>query len=106
MSRVIKTFNPFFVALLVAGTAFAITACGYGVMTVRLLNRTADAGGMVDFFRQHGFTLLMAELGILAICTVLAIMTDDYWTRRAEAKAALKLEQTTAPADENKRENQ
>ena len=30
----------------------------------------------------HGFRLMMSELAILAVCCVLAIVTDAYWERR------------------------
>jgi hypothetical protein len=84
-----KPFNPFYPLLVAAGLAFSITACAYGVMTVKMLHpagaeevRQADAG-LLQFLDRHGMTLLLSELGALAVLTVAAIGTDDYWTRRA-----------------------
>lgn len=79
-----KPFNPFYAALVVVGVVFAITACAYGVMTVRLLDpRLADEGGLVGLMNQHGLKMLVGELGVLAVLTVAAITTDDYFVRRA-----------------------
>ena len=80
-----KPFNPFYAALVVVGIAFAITACAYGVMTVRLLDpRMADEGGMVGLMDRHGLKLLVGELSVLAVLTVAAITSDDYFVRRAQ----------------------
>ncbi len=88
-----KPFNPFYPVLLVVGVVFAITACAYGVMTVNLLSpaqvmTTAPERGLVAFLDQHGVTLLLSELGVLAIVTFAAIGTDDYWARRAAPAAS------------------
>lgn len=94
MSSKKKAFNPFYPLLVVAGLAFAITACAYGVMTVKMLQpagaeevREADAGLLV-FLDRYGMTLLLGELGALAVLTFAAIGTDDFWTRRAEQGSA------------------
>jgi hypothetical protein len=80
-----KPFNPFYAALVAVGVAFAITACAYGVMTVRLLDpRAADEGGLTAWMNAHGLKLFAAELGVLAVLTVAAISTDDYFVRRAQ----------------------
>jgi len=80
-----KPFNPFYAALVVVGVAFAITACAYGVMTVRLLDpRAADEGGLTGLMNEHGLMMLGSELAALAVLTVAAITTDDYFVRRAE----------------------
>lgn len=88
-----KPFNPFYPMLVAVGLAFSITACAYGVMTVKLLDpigaeevRQADTG-LLPFLDRHGMTLLLSELAALAVLTVAAIGTDDYWTRRAEGAA-------------------
>jgi len=80
-----KPFNPFYAALVVVGVLFAVTACAYGVMTVRLLDpRAADEGGLTGLMNEHGLKMLGAELCVLAVLTVAAIMSDDYFVRRAE----------------------
>jgi hypothetical protein len=85
-----KAFNPFYPLLVAAGLAFSITACAYGVMTVKMLHpagaeevRQADVG-LLPFLDRHGMTLLLSELGALAVLTFAAIGTDDFWTRRAD----------------------
>jgi hypothetical protein len=80
--------NPFYALLVVAGIAFVITACAYGVMTLRAMSpqaQGADAGHhpLLEFLASHGSHLLIAEIALLAIATFAAIGTDDYWTRRA-----------------------
>lgn len=83
-----KSFNPFYVGVVIAGVAFTVTACAYGVMTVRDLRATepvaADAPGepLMQWLRDHGFTALMIELGVLTVMSVGAMATDSYWTRR------------------------
>lgn len=80
-----KPVNPFYAALVVVGIAFAITACAYGVMTVRLLDpRSAGEGGLVGLMNSYGVTIMLVELGLLAVLTVAAISMDDYFVRRAE----------------------
>jgi hypothetical protein len=89
-----KAFNPFYPLLVVAGLAFAITACAYGVMTVKMLQPAGAAevralgGGLLYFMDRHGLWLLVGELALLAVLTFAAIGTDDYWTRRAMQRPA------------------
>ncbi len=77
--------NPFYALLVVAGIAFSITACAYGVMTLRAVSPHAHAANhpLLKFLENHGSQLLIAEIVVLAIATFAAIGTDDYWTRRA-----------------------
>jgi hypothetical protein len=80
-----KVKNPFYVLLLVVGTLFALTACGYGAMTVRMIEPHEFTPGD-RFFDTYGLWLMVGQLGLLAVLTFLAIGTDNYWVRRAEAK--------------------
>lgn len=85
--------NPFYVLLVIIGVAFCITACAYGVMTVKKLHPDehgyaageirSGAGGeaFLDAVDEHGFSVMMIELGLLAITTFAAIATDEYWSR-------------------------
>lgn len=80
--------NPFYVALLVLGVVFVLSATQYVLMTIRLLEdpagtSLAEAGGLLSLFEQHGLEILAVELGLLSILTVGAITTDDFWQRRA-----------------------
>ena len=84
-----KPFNPFYAVLVVVGVAFVVTACAYGVMTVRGLDpHAADEGGLVGLMDRHGLSILVAELVLLGVLTVLAIGTDNYWTARTGSRAA------------------
>lgn len=75
--------NPFYVLLMVVGVVFTITMCAYCVMTLSLA-RPSDAEAppspMIDFLARHGLTLVVGELIVLALLTVLAIATDEYFT--------------------------
>ncbi|MBM4002125.1 MAG: hypothetical protein FJ295_02395 [Planctomycetes bacterium] len=82
--------NPFYVLLVLSGVAFTVTACAYGVMTVRGLRpETAivddQAGGLLPFLDRHGGKLMLAEITVLAASSLLAMLTDDYWNRQNES---------------------
>lgn len=94
MAKNKKRVNPFYVLLVLAGIAFAITACAYGVMAVRQLHAgdyplsattlaaqgvETDAG-LVRFMDQHGARLMFVELAVLGLATVAAMGTDRVWT--------------------------
>jgi len=79
--------NPFYVLLVIVGTAFAITACAYGVMTFTEMRGAAPAAGrgaLLAFMKRHGNSLLAGELLVLAVATTGAIATDRFWQRRGE----------------------
>ena len=79
--------NPFYVILVIAGVAFCITACAYGVMAVKQLHVSyapteqveADAG-FVKLVDEHGATAMMIELAVLGVATFAAMSTDRFWT--------------------------
>jgi hypothetical protein len=78
-----KPTNPFYLALLPAGILFAITACAYGVMTVRGLDpHRAEEGGLIGLMDRHGLIIMVSELCVLAILMIAAIGTDDFWSGR------------------------
>lgn len=82
-----RPFNPFYLLLMMVGTAFCLTACAFGVMTVRGLQPLAGAAEsassqlFMHWLDQYGFRLMLIELGILGLCTVGAMTTDTYWSR-------------------------
>ena len=78
-----KPKNPFYILLMIVGTAFALTASAYGVMTVRM-TRAAVATPGDEFFDTYGLWLMGGELPLLTVLTFAAISTDDYWTRGAD----------------------
>jgi hypothetical protein len=80
-------FNPFYVLLVIAGIAFAITACAYGVMTFAELRAgvsPAARSALLEYLEAHGAATMAAELAVLAVATVGAIGTDRMWQRRGE----------------------
>lgn len=103
-----KPTNPFYVLLLLAGVAFAVTACAYGVMTVRQLQAgrmarrmpvddietSASFNQVVD---EHGLTAMIAELVLLGIGTFGAIAYDQRLDAQDAKKAA-----TESPDDHSK----
>lgn len=77
--------NPFYVLLVVVAIVFAITACCYGVMTLKNLDpvmaRSSPSHGLLNFMDRHGVSALLAEVALLAILTFAAIFTDGFWSR-------------------------
>jgi hypothetical protein len=97
MPRSKKSANPFYVLLVIAGIAFALTATAYGVMAFRearpvAANTPPDAGvrrhPLLAWMSEHGETALIAELAVLGVFTFGAIGTDEYWQRRDAARRA------------------
>lgn len=90
--RSLRGTNPFYVLLTLAGVAFVITACLYGVMTVQMLDPSraqaaaADQKSLIAVVDRHGVTALLIELGVLATSSALAMTTDGFWTRRGRGK--------------------
>ena len=87
-----KSFNPFYVLLVIVGIAFVVSACAFGVMAYRgvSLGRSGEplaAGGLMAFMDQHGMILLGAQVLLLGLFTVGAIGTDEFWQRRARGVA-------------------
>ena len=89
MMRSKKFANPFYGLLLVAGLAFAMTATAYCVMAYRdrdtaasFTSDTAEVHPLMTWMSVYGQTALIGELAALAVFTVGAIATDDYWQRR------------------------
>lgn len=87
-----EAFNPFYFFLVLVGVVFLLTACSYGVMAFKKRDyqeaaASAAAGsGLTEFMDEHGMTLLLVELAVLAVATFGAMATDRHWIRRAEAK--------------------
>jgi hypothetical protein len=97
--RSLKSVNPFYILLIIAGLSFALTATAYVVMAFRDAHArdestakgttavaTIDEHPLMVWMRQHGNTALLSELGLLALCTFAAIGTDSFWQRRADAR--------------------
>ncbi|MCI0492916.1 MAG: hypothetical protein L0Z07_08265 [Planctomycetes bacterium] len=90
MAHYRKSANPFYVLLLLAGIAFAITATAYGVMAFResraggQANVAEEPHPLIAWMSRHGDAALLTELGFLAAFTIGAIGTDQFWQRRAK----------------------
>lgn len=80
-----QSANPFYALLLVVGITFALTACAYFVMALRGANPgpPLPAHGLMALLENHGLLILMSELGLLSVATLGAMLTDEYWMRRA-----------------------
>lgn len=79
-----KPFNPFYVLLMILGVIFAITACAYGVMTVKMSTAEgiSDSSGawLLEFMNEYGLITLSVQLALLALASFAAMATDSYWT--------------------------
>ncbi len=87
MSSRKEAFNPFYGLLVVLGIAFAVTACAYGLLTLRGLrgidlSTNLEPTSLMGFLHHHGGATLAVELVLLALATFSAMATDDYWQRR------------------------
>ena len=97
MAKKKRPINPFYLLLLGAGTAFAVTAMAFGVMTVRGLQASRQASyfsvpksdsetdsliasqptGFDHFMDRNGTKLMIAELVLLTVGTFGAIGYDQ-----------------------------
>lgn len=98
-----KPFNPFYPMLVVAGVIFCVTACAYGVMTVRKLRNPLEENPpqFIQWMDDRGFSLMMWELGGLAVLTFAAMGIDTRTTAqptRSPQSSAQPTSQPTAPS--------
>ena len=114
MAQSLRT-NPFYVLLVITGLAFAITACGFGVMTFtdvhgpELLDTAQQESAsrmakhpLFVFLDEHGTKTMLIELAILAVATIGCIATDS-WMDSRRSDPGLKV--NSASVNENKRIN-
>jgi hypothetical protein len=100
VSRQRDAFNPFYPLIILAGVAFALTACAYGAMTVVSL-RGAEHGervatGFVSFMNAYGGRLMAIEVGVLAVVSIAAMTTDEWWRARADRSRSTDRHDTTS----------
>ena len=86
-----RSINPFYVVLLVVSVIFVITVCGYTVLTFRATSREVavqldSVHGLLSFLDRYGVSLMLCEVAVLGVATVAAIMTDQFWAKRAYRK--------------------
>jgi hypothetical protein len=78
--------NPFFVALMVVSTLFVVTALGYSVVPYAL-ERVAHAPpdrasqSLANWLDRQGPTILGVEFSLMLVTGVLAMFTDDWFSR-------------------------
>jgi len=89
MAKSKEPLNPFYVALVVVGILFVITAFAYGTMAFRAIapdrGAAADNHPLTEFLDGHGVELMGWELGLLAVTTMAAMMLDRVRSLRQEA---------------------
>lgn len=82
------TSNPFYVALVLVGIAFCLTASAYGVLIYREMHgpvdAPADASSLLRWMGLHGEKMLVGEVLLMALTTFGAIKTDHYWQARRD----------------------
>lgn len=97
--------NPFYALLGIVGFLFTITAAAYCVSVLRGIRpETAQTGGghaLERLMDDHGTTILVAEIGVLAVATVGAIWLDHLEGERIRRQRAAERASATGPgADE------
>jgi hypothetical protein len=82
-----RAVNPFYVASLPVGVLFAVTACAYCVLTIRGRDPhfIADSG-FIAWLNTNGLVVMIGEIVTLGVLTVMAIASDDFWSRRFERR--------------------
>jgi len=93
-----KPTNPFYIASLPIGILFGLTACAYVVMTMHGLDpQRAEETGLVRLMEQRGMLIMMIELATLAVLTIAAIASDDFWVRRFDVAEGQQREKENLP---------
>lgn len=84
-----KWKNPFYTLLIPAGAAFCITGFAYGLMAFQQVNAGRDLSQettehpLYQWLQAHGSTAMLIELAVLAVLTIGAMATDNWWTEEA-----------------------
>lgn len=86
MTKTKSRSNPFYIALVIVGIAFCVTAFAYGVMALRAIRvgpaaREQNPQPLLVFLEEHGDVLMAGELAFLILFTVAALGTDSFWNR-------------------------
>jgi hypothetical protein len=91
MSNPKQPINPFYVLCVVAGVAFTVTACAYGLLMVRA-NRGLDLSSampeehpLMSFLNRYGMIILGGEVAMLVAVSVAAITLDHYRGKRIKS---------------------
>jgi hypothetical protein len=95
--------NPFYILSGIAGVAFTVTACAYGLIMVRanrgqsLIEEGGQVHPLLNLLDQHGLTILGVEVLLIGIVSIAAIVLDHFRGKRALRKAAEKAKQSVSP---------
>jgi len=75
--------NPFYVVALIVGVAFAIHATAYALWYAGIFDSSAQAAPhpLIVWLERHGDRFFLIELAILAVATVAAMATENWWRR-------------------------
>lgn len=84
-----KWKNPFYTLLIPVGLVFVVTGFAYGLMAFAAVNASGSAPSQDDhplyaWLNEHGDMAMLIELAVLAVLTVGAIATDDWWMQRGD----------------------
>ncbi len=82
-----RGINPFYVLVVIVGTAFTVTAFAYGVMAFRAFRSSAapradaeDSGErLMALLDRRGLEIMGCELAILGVASVAAMSSDKWW---------------------------
>ncbi len=89
--------NPFYVALLFASAIFVVTCTSYAFW----LGGIFDKGGrqdhpLVQFLEQRGERWMLIQVGIIAVLTAVAFLTDQRWRNNSKRQGAVPKSQTSS----------
>lgn len=81
--------NPFYIAVVLAGASFGITAFATSLLAARAqVAGPVAQSPLTEFLDRRGSQLMFWQLGALATGVVGAMTTDSFWQRRAAARAS------------------
>jgi hypothetical protein len=109
MSSRNRLARAFYAILAVAGAAFVVTACAYGLMMLAAVHRPdplqgttpLPRGGLLDFMQRHGEELLAWELSVMAVSAAAAVCADG-GLRRASSRAKVDAISAAQPAPDRR----
>lgn len=96
MAKVKEPFNPFYILVVLVGTAFAITTFAYGVMAYRAVSpstvTTQKSAGqeptsgekLMEAVDEYGMQAMGIELAVLGVVTVAAMGLDRLRTLKTK----------------------
>lgn len=101
--------NPFYVLVVVLGTAFVLTACAYGTMTYRAVRASRPQPGdavaqaaenpLMKLMNERGLEIMVGQLVLLGVATFGAMWLDQVRSNReARSRAAEPVDTTAGPA--------